>query len=84
MSGSMMGKHIGALSESHKKAISDGNKGKKHPWLNKPVIHIETGETFKSISEASEKTGFSISGICDVCIKRRKTIYKQHFQFIEG
>lgn len=83
MSESMMGKHTGALSESHKKAISDGNKGKKHPWFNKPVIHVETGKIYNSISDAAEKTGFSISGISKVCVNQRKTIYKQHFKFIE-
>ena len=83
MSMSMTGKKHGPMPEYQRKAISDGNKGKKKPWFNKPVIHVETGQTFTSISEAAEKTGFSISGISTVCLKKRNSIYKQHFIFLE-
>ena len=78
-----MKKPHGKMSEKHRRAISKGNKGKKRPWFNKPVIHIETGEVFCNISKAAEKTGFSISGISGVCRGKRKKIFNQHFEFME-
>lgn len=78
-----MKKPHGKMSEKHRMAISKGNKGKKRPWFNKPVIHIETGEVFCNISKAAEKTGFSISGISGVCRGKRKKIFNQHFEFME-
>jgi len=70
------------LSDAHKKSISKGNKGKKKPWFDKPVAWAETGEVFRNVSEAAEKTGYSISGISKVCRGQRRAIYKQHFNFI--
>lgn len=69
------------LSEAHKKKISEGCKGIPHESQNKNVLWVETQEVFKSVSDAAEHTGFSISGISRVCLGKRKAIYKQHFKF---
>lgn len=82
MSEAMKGIKRSKLSKAHKEAISRKIKGKPHPWFNKPILWVETGKIFKSISEAAEKTGYSISGISCVCRKKRNSIYKQHFVFI--
>lgn len=84
MSEAMKGKKRGRMSKRQRDAISKGNKGKKRPWFNKAVIHVETGETYENISTAAEKTGLSISGISRVCRGDRKSIHKQHFQFLEA
>ena len=84
MSDSMRGKKHGPMSEHQRKAISNGNKGKKRPWFNKPVVWLETGKSFSSISEAAAYTGLSISGISSVCLGKRNSIYKQHFSFMEA
>lgn len=83
MSKAMRGKKHCKMSESHKEAISKGNKGKKRPWFNKPVYWVEKGVTFLNISEAATSTGFSISGISKVCRGDRNSIHKQHFVFVE-
>ena len=83
MSEAMKGKKHGEMSLSHREAISRGNKGKKKPWFNKPIVCVETGEVFESISIAADKTGISISGISCVCRGKRKTVYKKHFKFLE-
>ena len=71
------------LSEKHKRKISKALKGRPHPCSNKPVIHLETNKTYKSISEASKATGYSISGISKVCRDGRGSIYKQHFKDLD-
>ena len=78
-----MKKPRGPMSDAHKQAISKGNKGKRHPWFNKPVLWVETGQTFLNISEAASATGYSISGISKVCRGLRGAIYHQHFSFLE-
>ena len=83
MSTAMRGKKHGPMSQHQKAAISRGNKGKPRPWFNKPVLWVETGMVFQSISEASEKTGYKISAISQVCRGVRKSLFKQHFTFVE-
>lgn len=83
MSDAMKGKQHGPMSEAHRQAISRGNKGKPRPWHNRPVIWIETGQTFPSISTASEQTGYAIDGISKVCRGVRNSLYNQHFAFLE-
>ena len=83
MSDSMKGKKRGKMSENQRKAISNGNRGKRKPWFDKPVILVETGQEFRSISEAAKQTGCSVSGISSVCRKVRGSIHHQHFVFKE-
>ena len=83
MSEAMAGRKHGEMSQRHKDAISKGNKGKPHPWNNKPVLWVETGETFESVSDASQKTGYKIASISQVCRGVRNALYKQHFKFME-
>jgi len=71
------------LSDAHKKKISEKCKNVGHPSQNKAVLWLEQGTTYKSLSEASEQTGYSISGISKVCLGKRKTIHNQHFVFKE-
>lgn len=78
-----MRKPHGPMSEAQRNAISRGNKGKRRPWFDKPVLWVETGQTFSSISIAADLTGFSISGISSVCRGARKTYHHQHFKFLE-
>lgn len=78
-----MSKPRGSMSEAHRKAISDSSKGKPHPWFNKPVLWVETGQVFASISEASAQTGYVMSSISSVCRGLRNSLYKQHFEFLE-
>lgn len=73
----------GPMSEAHKQAISRGNKGKPRPWSNKPVLWIETGQVFSSISDASAQTGYKIPAISQVCRGARKSLFKQHFKYWE-
>lgn len=70
------------MTEEHKKKISEGCKGVDHSTQNKSVLWIETNQIFKSVSEASEQTGYSVSGISKVCLGKRNKIYNQHFIFI--
>lgn len=83
MSAAMKGKKHGRMSAAQKQAISNSSKGKRKPWFDKSVLWIEKGMTFPSISEAAKYTTYSISGISSVCLGKRKTIYKQHFEFVE-
>lgn len=70
------------LSETHKARISEGCKGVKHDSMNKAVLWVEAQKVYKSVSDVSEDTGYSISGISRVCSGKRIAIHKQHFKFI--
>lgn len=70
------------LSESHKQKISEGCKGIPHDNLNKSVLWIETQSVFKSVSDAANHTGYSVSGISKVCLEKRNAIHGQHFKFV--
>lgn len=83
MSEAMRGKSHGAMPQTQKDAISNGNKGKPRPWFNKPVLWIETGRVYASISEAAEKTGYKLPAISQVCRGDRNSLYSQHFVFVE-
>lgn len=83
LSASMKGRKRGEMSPTHKAAISKGNKGKPRPWNNKPVLWVETGEMFASVTDASQKTGYKIAAISQVCRGVRNALYKQHFKFME-
>lgn len=71
------------LSDAHKQKISEQCKNVDHSSQNKAVLWIEQGMIYKSLSEAAEMTGYSISGISKVCLGKRRTIHNQHFIFKE-
>lgn len=83
MSEAMRGLKRKPLSKAHKKAISQKLKGKKRPYFDKAVYHVEADRIYKSITEAARNTGFSISGISKVCKGQRNSIYNNHFEFME-
>lgn len=83
MSESMRGLKHKPLTEAHKKALSEKLKGRKKPFFNKPVLHLETNKIYKSLTDAANATGFSISGISGVCRGKRNSIYNNHFVFTE-
>lgn len=83
MSESMRGKKHGPHSEEWKRTVSSKLKGKEKPYFNKPVRWIETGKIFKSVTDASQATGYHFTSISAVCRGARKTIHKQHFEFMK-
>ena len=72
--------------EEFRKKISKKMQGKfiggKSPNAKK-VICITTGEVFKSVKEASEKTGVNLSNICQCCKGNYKTAGKREWKFLE-
>lgn len=77
-------------SEDTKQKISNANRGKTHSEehkkkisdvMKKQVLCVETDIIYESISDASEKTGISLSGISAVCNGRRKTSGGYHWKF---
>ena len=69
----MYGKNI---SSEHKKRISKAN--------SKPVICIETGVIYSSITEAERKTNISDSSIQYVCKHKRKTAGGYKWEYWKG
>lgn len=49
---------------------------------NKPVLCVTTGARYKSVSEAAQVLGLSISGVSSVCRGRRNSANHLCFQFI--
>ena len=82
-----------AFSEEHLKNLSQSHKGQAGYWkgkkrdestrqiisekLSKPIKCVETGEVFRNLREASEKTGFPMSSISKWCngVKPKKCQY---------
>lgn len=61
--------------------------GKKHSEretdvIIKPVRCVETGVTYKSIAEASRKTGAPVSTISNICNHRKSGDKTMHWEFI--
>lgn len=88
----MWGKH---LSEEHKKKISESNSGKNHPnygkhrseetkkKLYRPVMCVETGVIFMSLTEASRWAGLkSYTSISQCCTGRQKTAGGYHWKYV--
>lgn len=69
------------LTEEHKQKISESAKRVDHSSQRRPVIWLETGMIFESITEASKQTGYSIQAISHVCTGGRKSTHKQHFSY---
>ena len=65
------------------KQHKEESKKKMSERKNKPVICITTGEIFKSVKEASEKTGVNLSNICQCCKGNYKTAGKREWEFLE-
>ena len=84
MSIAMRGVPHAPHTEEWKTTVSRKLKGKRKPWFDKPVLWVETGQTFRSISEASKETGYNYASISSVCRGTRNSLYGQHFNFIEG
>ena len=65
------------------KQHKEESKKKMSERKNKPVICITTGEIFKSVKEASEKTGVNLSNICQCCRNKRQSAGKLQWKFLE-
>ena len=83
------GKH---LSPETRQKISEAHKGKKvseHVILamteatSKKVLCVETGEVYKSISEAGRQLGISSKAISNVCRGKAKTSGGYHWEYAE-
>ena len=48
-----------------------------------PVLCVETGDTYVSLSEASRQTGIHVSNIARACRGEQKTAGKLHWLYIE-
>lgn len=80
------------LSDETRKKMSEARKGKKaseHVILamteatNKKVLCVETGEVYKSISEAGRQLGISFKAISNVCRGKSKTSGGYHWEYVE-
>jgi group I intron endonuclease len=49
---------------------------------NKPVRCLNTGEIFKSVSDAAKLTGISIGGVSKVCLSQRNSANGLRFEFV--
>lgn len=81
----MQGKHH---SEDTKSKISKANSGKKRSKeqkekISKPIICIETGEIYLSITEAADKHGVTIGAISRVLRGKSKTCCGLHWSYYE-
>lgn len=79
------------LSGKTRKKMSEARKGKKvseHVILamteatSKKVLCIETGEVYKSISEAGRQLGISFKAISNVCRGKAKTSGGYHWEYV--
>lgn len=80
------------LSDNTREKMSETRKGKKvseHVILamteatSKKVLCVETGEVYKSISEAGRQHGISFQAISNVCRGRSKTSGGYHWEYVE-
>lgn len=80
------------LSGETRKKMSEARKGKKaseHVILamteatSKKVLCVETGEVYKSISEAGRQLGISFKAISNVCRGKAKTSGGYHWEYAE-
>lgn len=69
------------ISDKTCQKLSDALKG--HPLLSKPVLCIDTGKIYPSLSEASRHTNIGISTISNVCRGIYKTAGGYHWKYIE-
>ncbi len=49
----------------------------------KPIVCLETGEVYESVSAAAEKLGIPQSNLSSVCNGHRQTCGGNHFRFLE-
>lgn len=81
----MQGKHH---SDGAKSKISKANSGKKRSKeqrekISKPIICVETGETFSSITEAADKHNVTIGAISRVLRGKSGTCCGLHWSYYE-
>lgn len=69
------------LSEETKRKISISNKGNGRP--SKRVYCQELNIVYKSILEAEKKTGIQNGNIVAVCLGKRKTAGKYHWNYVK-
>lgn len=70
-------------SEEHREKISNTLKGQfiNRKDESRPVLCVETGKVFQSISEAYRQTGVYVNNISHVCKGKRKTAGGFHWQY---
>lgn len=70
-------------SEKHKQKIGSSLKGQfiNRKDESKPVLCVETGEVFNSMSEAYRKTGVYVNNISKVCKGKRSKAGGFHWQY---
>lgn len=66
-------------------ALNNNNYGKHAKSCHgaKKVICVETGQVFRTVSEAAEKMSLSKGSISDVCNGKRKTTGGYRFKFVK-
>lgn len=82
------------LSESARKILSKKHSGRNNPMYGKPrgknnlmatrkpVICLETGTVYESVSQASKMTGINLGHIASTCNGKRKSAGGFHWNFV--
>lgn len=83
LSKALKGKRSGEKHPMYGKQHKEESKKKMSEKKNKPVMCITTGEIFKSVKEASEKTGINLGNICQCCRGNHKTAGKREWKYLE-
>ena len=79
---SLSSEHKAKISEALKKSVRPHVIGSNNPSARK-VRNVDTGETFNSMKEASEKYPSSkVNGICSVCKGRSKTCGGYRWEYV--
>ena len=71
------------MSEEARQKLSESHKGKPHPKIRRPVVCVETGVIYVSITEASEQTGALGCHISACCKGKRKTAGGYHWEYVD-
>ena len=58
------------------------SEGKKRTGNAKPVICIETGEVYNSVTDAAEKNGTRVDYMSSHLRSKTKTLHKKHFIYM--
>ena len=71
-------------SEEHRRKIGSSLKGQfiNRKDESRPVLCVETGKIFQSISDACRQTGTCVNNISSVCKGKRKTAGGFHWQYV--
>jgi hypothetical protein len=82
------GKKRGSYSEDHRKAISESLKGEKHPMYGKPahnqtkIKEVNTGQIFKSQTEAARVLKIKQGDISNILNGRQKSTKGYAFEYV--